>query len=160
MSRFFSSPRASSPHLEPEKEAGFPRGGHSCDHLNSENIQINAIRPPTRNPGASSLGPSSLNLSVTDPDNLRLRRLPDFVRLTDSLAHSLCLRQMVLCCGVTLRRRLAPRDSFFAITGGCRALRARRFAPLTSFSGQYLSAALNWVGHLQWPFISADTHVC
>ena len=106
------------------------------------------------------LGPASLNLAATDPDNLRLRRLPDYVRLTGSLAPSLCLRQTVVPCGVTLRRRLAARDSNSATTGGCRALRARRFAPSTSFSGLFLSTALEAVGHLPWPFFTTNIAVC
>lgn len=97
------------------------------------------LKPPKSTPTASgyalqfhyhSTGRYPCRFLQTPSDSLRPRRhAPTLYRLDESAPVSLRLNQ--------------PAKQLIATTGGSRSLRARRVAPLTSFSGHNLSVALN-----------------
>ena len=121
---YSSSLRASIPWLEPEKESGLPRGGHSCAQLRqkrAEQARFSAFERPGRRKSApsgppfgqaraSGLFPTCVGrsrLPTATPFALPLRKRP-----TGSLALSFPpAARIVARCGVTLVNRLAAQDS-------------------------------------------------
>jgi hypothetical protein len=139
--KYSSSLRASSPWLEPEKELSCLGEAIPALIFTEKTVQISFVRPPTRTSQGVGLAPFIWRCLESIPTASGYAVVLGFAQSNGALAASLCLRQMVVGCGVTLRCRLASRDCNSLAPEAVGLFEPRHLAPPTSFSGLFLSAA-------------------